>query len=75
MERAFSKGGVTVSRFRHSLTDDSTRASAVLGSWIGLEGVVQREVIEALFKEKKSRKGAKRQKTDHPTVIEVNDDD
>ncbi|KAI1788246.1 hypothetical protein LXA43DRAFT_894916, partial [Ganoderma leucocontextum] len=32
-ERAFSRGGLTISRLRHSLNDASVRASALLASW------------------------------------------
>ena len=32
-ECAFSRGGLTVSRLRHSLGDASIRVSALLGSW------------------------------------------
>lgn len=39
-ERAFSRGGLTVSRLRHSLGDASIRASALLGSWARVDGLV-----------------------------------
>jgi hypothetical protein len=57
VERAFSKGGLTVSRLRHSLSDVSTRASTVLGSWVALndaicQSVVPKDDIIELFKNK-----------------------
>ncbi|KAF8577616.1 hypothetical protein K439DRAFT_1305243, partial [Ramaria rubella] len=39
-ERAFSGGGLTVSRMCHSLSDQSTRAATVLASWAAVEGMV-----------------------------------
>ncbi|KLO05129.1 hypothetical protein SCHPADRAFT_802371, partial [Schizopora paradoxa] len=33
VERAFSRGSLTVSKHRHALSDQSTRASVVLRSW------------------------------------------
>lgn len=49
VERAFSKGSLTVSKHRHSLSDKSTRAAIVLSSWLQVPGVVvQKDVIEVL---------------------------
>ena len=39
-ERAFSRGGLTVSKMRHSLSDQSTRTATVLGAWCDLPGAV-----------------------------------
>lgn len=39
-ERAFSRGGLTVSKYRHSLTDESVRASTLLGSWANIPELV-----------------------------------
>ncbi|KAJ7110445.1 hypothetical protein C8R44DRAFT_634021, partial [Mycena epipterygia] len=55
VERAFSRGGLTVSKMRHSLSDESTRAASVLGSWCNLPGAIPQEEIIALFKEKAKR--------------------
>jgi hypothetical protein len=55
VERAFSKGGLTVSKFRHSLSDESARSSSVLGSWTGLDGAIPRDLILQLFKDKGKR--------------------
>lgn len=73
VERSFSKGGQTVSRFRHSLDDESARASTVVGAWTTLDGAINRSEIVTLFKNKRSRKGAKRQKTNADDVIEIDD--
>lgn len=48
-ERAFSRGGLTVSRLRHSLGDASIRASALLGSWARVDGIVdEADAVEIL---------------------------
>ena len=40
---------------RHSLSDESTRAASVLGSWCTFPGAVPREEIMTTFKEKSKR--------------------
>ena len=55
VERAFSRGGLTVSKMRHSLSDESTRAASVLGSWCDLPGAVPCEEIMTVFKDKGKR--------------------
>ena len=47
VERAFSRGRLTVSRLRHSLSDESTRAATVLSSWANISGLIpEEEIIE-----------------------------
>ncbi len=49
VERAFSRGSLTVSKHRHSLSDQSTRAAIILSSWVQVPGVVvEMDVIEVL---------------------------
>ena len=55
VERAFSRGGLTVSKMRHSLLDESTRAASVLGAWCDLQGAVPRDEIMAVFRDKGKR--------------------
>lgn len=55
VERAFSRGGLTVSKLRHSLTDESTRCSSVLELWAEIDGFIPLDKIVALFKDKSSR--------------------
>ncbi|KAJ7359547.1 hypothetical protein DFH08DRAFT_801337 [Mycena albidolilacea] len=55
VERAFSRGGLTVSKMRHSLSDESTRAATVIGSWINLPDTIPREKIIRKFKDKSRR--------------------
>ena len=52
VERAFSNGGLTVSKFRHALSDESTRAQSVLSSWFELPGAIPHKEIIEKFKEK-----------------------
>ena len=57
VERAFSRGRLTVSRMRHSLSDESTRAATVLSSWMAVPGIVpESDIIQAL-RTKTSRTG------------------
>ncbi|KAJ3490696.1 hypothetical protein NLJ89_g11414 [Agrocybe chaxingu] len=55
VERSFSKGGLTVSRFRHALSDESTQAATLVGTWADLDGVLPRDKILQVFKDKKKR--------------------
>ncbi|KIM75182.1 hypothetical protein PILCRDRAFT_79225 [Piloderma croceum F 1598] len=42
VERAFSRGGLTVSKMCHFLSDESTRAASILGAWCDLPVAVPR---------------------------------
>ncbi|KAF8884065.1 hypothetical protein CPB84DRAFT_1686067, partial [Gymnopilus junonius] len=53
VECAFSQGGLTVSRFCHSLSDKSTQSSMLVGSWVDIEGIVPHQDIIEVFKGKK----------------------
>lgn len=44
-----------MSKYRHSLSDESTRAAVVLGSWTKLPGVVVDSDIIKLFNDKRKR--------------------
>ncbi|TDL21387.1 hypothetical protein BD410DRAFT_724431, partial [Rickenella mellea] len=55
VERAFSRGGLTVSKRRHSLSDESLRAATVLSSWADVEGLIPEAEIVEHFRDKKSR--------------------
>ena len=55
VERAFSQGGLTVSKMRHSLTDESTRAATVLGSWCDFPSAIPRDDIIVSFRDKSKR--------------------
>ena len=49
VERAFSRGRLTVSRMRHSLSDASTRAATVLSSWMAVPGLMPESEILQVF--------------------------
>ena len=56
---AFLRGGLTVSKRRHSLNDESTHTAIVLSSWASIPGLVPEEEILDVFcgKSKRSKKG------------------
>ena len=49
VEQAFSRGGLTVSKMRHSLTDESTQAATVLGSWCDFPSAIPQDDIIVSF--------------------------
>lgn len=51
-ERSFSRGRLTVSRLRHSLSDESVRTGTVLGSWSNYPELVPETEIINLLAEK-----------------------
>ena len=52
VERGFSRGGLTVSKLRHGLSDESTRASTVLHAWSQIPGLIPENEIIQVFKDK-----------------------
>lgn len=67
VERAFSRGGLTVSKRRHSLNDESTQAATVLSSWAMVGGIIPEGKILEVFRDK-----SKRSKGKSKAVTEVN---
>lgn len=59
VEHAFSQGGLTVSKMRHTLLDKSTRAATVLRSWCTFPDLVPCGEIVSEFKDKSSCSGSK----------------
>ncbi|TDL17981.1 hypothetical protein BD410DRAFT_729242, partial [Rickenella mellea] len=57
VERAFSRGGLTVSKCRHALSDESMRAATVLSLWADVDGLMPEGEIVDHFREKNSRFG------------------
>ena len=45
-----------MSKLRHNLSDESTRAATVLGGWMNIPGLVPEQEIVALFRAKSKRK-------------------
>lgn len=52
VEHAFSRGGLTVSKMRHSLSDESIHTASVLGAWCDLPGAIARDKIITVFRDK-----------------------
>lgn len=77
VERAFSRGGLTVSKRRHSLNDESTRAAAVLSSWAMVGGVIPEAEILDAFRAKAQRvkapKGKGRATDDQNNIIIIDE--
>ena len=59
VKRAFSRGGLTISKMRHSLSDKSTRAATGLGSWCTFPDLIPHSELVSIFKEKSTRTGSK----------------
>ena len=55
VERAFSRGALTVTHRRHCLSDTSTRNSIVLGGWLKDTDLVPRQKLIEFFRKKSSR--------------------
>ncbi|KAK7678734.1 hypothetical protein QCA50_018316 [Cerrena zonata] len=55
VERAFSRGGLTVSKRRHALSDQSTRCATVFGSWARVPGMIDESEIVSAMKERNKR--------------------
>ncbi|KAF4610855.1 hypothetical protein D9613_006637 [Agrocybe pediades] len=72
VERSFSRGGLTISKLRHSLSDDSARAACVMGSWASLDDAIPKDRILASFKAKRQR-SKKKARTDNSSIVIVDD--
>ena len=53
--RVIERGGLTVSKRRHNLSDESARAAAVLSDWMKVPGLIPENDIIMLFRNKKKR--------------------
>ena len=69
VERAFSRGGLTVSKRRHSLNDESTRAATVVSSWAANPGLIPEQAIIKTFADK-AKCGKKKVSDDEITLVE-----
>lgn len=58
-ERAFSRGGLNVSKLRHALSDESVRAATVVASWekSGIQELLPEGQLIAHVQEKPKRSG------------------
>jgi hypothetical protein len=69
VERAFLRGGLTVSKMRHNLSDESLRAATVLGTWASHPEIIPRDEITAIFKAKAERPKGKSGEEDDDVVL------
>ncbi|KAI0709143.1 hypothetical protein C8Q76DRAFT_599357, partial [Earliella scabrosa] len=49
IERGFSHGGLTVSKRRHNLSDESVRSATVLNAWSKVPGLLPEAMILDMF--------------------------
>ena len=74
VERGFSRGGLTVSKLRHGLSDESTRAATVLHAWSKIPGLIPESEIIQVFKDKRqclnTEKESGKEKDTAVTVVE-----
>lgn len=66
VERAFSRGGLTVTKLRHNLSDESTRAATILHSWGSMGDLIPESEIIRAFADK-----SKRGKSSSTTTVNV----
>jgi hypothetical protein len=71
VEHAFSRGGLTVSKMRHSLSDESVSAATVLGSWCQFPGAIPWDEIEAAFRDKSKRPKRKEPAAGTSDVLQI----
>jgi len=74
VERGFSQGGLTVSKLRHGLSDESTCASTVLHAWSQIPGLIPENEIIQVFKDKcrrlKNGKESEHDNDKNVTIVE-----
>lgn len=68
VERAFSRGGLTVSKLRHNLNNDSTKASSILGDWHKVPGLVPVDEILDTLTERRRRTKKPRIEDSEPVI-------
>ena len=74
-ERAFSRGRLTISRLRHSLSDASVRASTLLGFWASIPALVPETDVVNLIRELSDRQRAAKGKAKDNGALDVIDVD
>ena len=75
VEHGFSRGGLTVSKLRHRLSDESTRASTVLHAWSEIPGLIPENEIIQVFKDKCRRLNTKESGQEKEKAVNVVDSD
>jgi len=74
VERAFSRGGLTVSKMCHSLSNESVCAAMVLGSWCQFPDAIPWDEIEVAFRDKSKCPKAKESIASTSDMIQVDSD-
>ena len=64
VERAFFRSSLTVSKHRHSLNDESTRAATVVSFWVAIPGLLPELKIIKMFGDKSKRSKKKDEEGD-----------
>jgi len=74
VERGFSRGGLTVSKLRHALSEESTRATTILNAWAQIPGLIPHTDIIQAFKDKCRRlNGKEKDITMDPIDVDIGD--
>ena len=68
IERGFSRGGLTVTKLHHNLSDESTRAATVVHSWSNIKGLIPEQDIIKLFQDKSKRQKGSSESSDANTI-------
>ncbi|KAJ3558298.1 hypothetical protein NM688_g1007 [Phlebia brevispora] len=71
VERTFSRGGLTISKCHHGLSDESICSATVLGSWSALDGLIPESDLLEHFWNKSKRSGRTAARKD---AIDVDED-
>ena len=75
VERGFSRGGLTVSKLRHGLSDESTHASTVLHAWSEIPGLIPESEIIQVFKDKCRRLNTEESGKEKDNTVNIVDSD
>ena len=68
IERSFSHSGLTVTKLRHNLSDESTRAATMVHSWLNIKGLIPEQDIIKLFQDKSKRQKGSSKSSDANTI-------
>ena len=75
VKHGFSHGGLTVSKLRHTLLNESMRATTVLNAWSEIPGLIPESNIIQVFKDKCRCINRKEQVESAEDPIEVDADE
>ena len=75
VECGFSRGGLTISKLQHRLSDESTHLLTVLYAWSKIPGLIPESEIIQVFKDKCRRLNTKESRQEKEKVVNVVDSD